>query len=277
MNLRLPFLLMMVAMVVPLMATPDSWKEDIWDPKYAFSSAFNQMLNFEQASIETTLRGFIAIGDSSPGYSGQKASPPQLPSRSGMKLNVAICEDTTKNSDVIEKKDGLIHRKISILSPVSHDPSYPSLEIEWIYGEKVNPDIIHDIDRLISKLKKSAQVKPDSTPRFDLVSLPPKARVEILSALIFEEMDFKDQTLQECLRQLSDRTSDSIGKGISSFIRLPANNPEPTKLISMKLRQMTFHDILELLSDASGANIEMTEGGIFADYGKPQAPRTKKQ
>ena len=77
-----------------------------------------------------------------------------------MNLNVGICEDTTKSSDVVESKEGMIHRRISILSPLKNDPSAPSLEIEWTYGAKVKPEVIQAIDRCIIRLKKSAREKP---------------------------------------------------------------------------------------------------------------------
>jgi hypothetical protein len=112
------------------------------------------MLDFEQASIESTLRGFIAIGDSFPGYRAQKANGSQLPSEWGMNLNVAICEDTTESSDVMEKTGGLIHQSISILSPTKDDYS---LEIEWVYGPKVKASTISAIERCIRYLKNSAK------------------------------------------------------------------------------------------------------------------------
>ena len=77
-----------------------------------------------------------------------------------MNLNVGLCEDTTKSSDVVESKEGMTHRRISILSPLKNDPSAPSLEIEWTYGSKVKPEVIQSIDRCIIWLKKSAREKP---------------------------------------------------------------------------------------------------------------------
>lgn len=151
--------LYLLATVLPLRATPESWRKDVYDPKKPFAPAFPEMLDFEKASIETTLRGFIAIGDSSPGYREQKATPSHLPSEWGMNLNVAICEDTTKSSDTTETRDGLTHRRISILSPVKKDPSAPSLEIEWIYGPKVKAEVIRAIEGCITRLKKSALEK----------------------------------------------------------------------------------------------------------------------
>jgi hypothetical protein len=157
---RLPILLVVFAIALPLRSTPASWKEDVYDPRKPFASAFGEMLIFEKASIETTNRGFIAVGDSSPGYRAQKSNPPQPPSEWGMNLNVALCEDTTKSSDVVESKEGMTHRRISIFSPVKNDPSAPSLEIEWTYGSKVKPEVIQAIDHCIIRLKKSAREKP---------------------------------------------------------------------------------------------------------------------
>jgi len=157
---RLPILLVLFAIALPLKSTPASWKEDVYDPRKPFNSAFGEMLNFEKASIETNLRGFVAVGDSSPGYRAQKSNPPHPPTEWGMNLNVALCEDTTKNSDVVEIKRGVVHRTISILSPVKNDPSAPSMEIEWTYGSKVKPAVIQAIEGCIVRLKKSAREKP---------------------------------------------------------------------------------------------------------------------
>lgn len=266
MNLRLSLLLPIVA-AGTLSATPESWKEDACDPKHPFAYAFLPMLDFEKASIETTLRGFIAIGDSAPGYRAQKEDASHLPSEWGMNLNVATCEDTTKSSDVIEKKGGLIHRSISLLSPTKDTPS---LEIEWVYGPKVKASTLVSIEQCIKQLKKSAQLKPDPTPHFNWVSIPLKARAELLSALIFEEMTFHDQTLEECLRQLSDRTSDILGHGVSFSIRdYPGSKVDSNRRISLKCKEITFREILKYLADASGAKIEITESGVSVTYGKP--------
>jgi hypothetical protein len=159
MNPRLLILLLLFAIALPLRSTRATWKEDVYDPRKPFNLAFGEMLNFEKASIETTNRGFIAVGDSSPGYRAQKSNPPQPPSEWGMNLNVAICEDTTKDSDVVESKKGMTHRRISILSPLKNDPSAPSLEIEWTYGSKVKSEVIQSIDRCINQLKESSQAK----------------------------------------------------------------------------------------------------------------------
>jgi hypothetical protein len=165
MTSRLPILLVLFAIALPLRSTPATWKEDVYDPRKPFASAFGEMLIFEKASIETTLRGFIAIGDSSPGYRAQKSNPPQPPSEWGMNLNVGLCEDTTMSSDVVESKKGMTHRRISILSPLKNDPSAPSLEIEWTYGSKVKPEVIQAIDRCIAQLKNSASGKSNPISR----------------------------------------------------------------------------------------------------------------
>lgn len=154
-------LLAILASAMPLLATPESWKEDVYDPKKPFESAYGEMLDFEKASIETTLRGFIAIGDSSPGYREQKAVPSHPPSKWGMNLNVGVSEDVRKSSDTTEIKDDLTHRHIALLSPIKKDPSVCSLEIEWIYGPKVKPGVIQAIDQCIARLKISASEKSD--------------------------------------------------------------------------------------------------------------------
>jgi len=106
-------------------------------------------------------------------------------------------------------------------------------------------------------------------PRFNWDSIPPKAKVDILSALIFDEVSFNDQTLGECLTQLSDKTRDLLGHGISYSIRGPEGSRSlPDQRISLKFKEITFCEILKYLGDASGAKIEITEYGIFATYGK---------
>jgi hypothetical protein len=109
-------------------------------------------------------------------------------------------------------------------------------------------------------------------PRFNWDSIPPKAKVDILSALIFDEVSFNDQTLGECLTQLSDRTRDLLGHGVSYSIRGPEGSRSlPDQHISLKFKEITFLEILKYLGAASGAKIEMTEYGIIATYGNAQS------
>ena len=106
-------------------------------------------------------------------------------------------------------------------------------------------------------------------PCFDWSALPPKTCVELLSALILDEVTFDNETLSECLTHLSDRTRSILGKGISFTIRgADGMHTLPHPRVSLKLKNITFREILKYLGDASGAKIEITEYGIFATYGK---------
>ena len=108
-------------------------------------------------------------------------------------------------------------------------------------------------------------------PRFAWNSLPPKSRAELTSALIYDEMIFENQTLPECLQQLSDRTSDLIGRGLSSSIWAPGDlRTFFEHRISMRFKETPLGEILKHLGEAFGATIELTEYGIYATYGKPE-------
>lgn len=107
-------------------------------------------------------------------------------------------------------------------------------------------------------------------PRFDWNLLSTQCRVELLSALIFDEVSFNNQTLSECLKQLSDKTSGILGKGFSCFIRSPGSQPLPDPRVSLKFKATTFQKILKTLGETSGSTIEVKEGGVFVTYGKPE-------
>ncbi len=108
-------------------------------------------------------------------------------------------------------------------------------------------------------------------PRFDWSILSPKTCVELVSALRFDEMIFDNQTLPECLKQLSEKTHDILGKGFSFSIKGPEGVLGlPDSRISLRLKETTFHEILKALGKATGATIEVTEYGVQATYGKPQ-------
>jgi len=83
-------------------------------PVTGFSAALVPLLtSFEEASVTTTLRGFIARGDSFPGY----RQPETKPSEYGLYLNVAVSEDVKEFSDHADQKGGLTHRLIQIPAP----------------------------------------------------------------------------------------------------------------------------------------------------------------
>jgi hypothetical protein len=84
-------------------------------------------------------------------------------------------------------------------------------------------------------------------------------------------MIFDNQTLPECLKQLSDKTYGILGKGFSYSIRgAEGVLGLPDSRISLRLKQTTFHEILKALGEATGATIEVTEYGVQATYGKPK-------
>lgn len=107
-------------------------------------------------------------------------------------------------------------------------------------------------------------------PRFDWSALSPGACVELISALKYDEISFNNRTLQECLKQFSDKTYGILGKGFSFSIKGLEGIPGlPDSRISLKLKNVTFAQILKALGEASGATIEVTECGVFATYGRP--------
>lgn len=104
--------------------------------------------------------------------------------------------------------------------------------------------------------------------------IPLKDRVKRVSALRFDEMIFENQTLSECLQQLSDRTSDLIGRGISfSIYGPPGSDDERARRISLRFKGATFQEILKYLGYASGSTIELNEYGVRATYGKPMGKK----
>jgi hypothetical protein len=131
---------------------------------------------------------------------------------------------------------------------------------------------------VVSLYRRNAQMGKKMTrgcvignPRFAWNSLPPKSRAELISALIYVEMIFENQTLPECLQQLSDRTSDLIGRGLSSSIGAPGDlRTYFEHRISMRFKETTLGEILKHLGEAFGATIELTEYCIYATYGKPE-------
>ncbi|MEQ1859370.1 MAG: hypothetical protein ABMA13_05495 [Chthoniobacteraceae bacterium] len=126
-------------------------------PVTGFSVALVPLLtSFEQASVKTTLRGFIARGDSFPGYRQSETEPSEY----GLYLNVAVSEDIKEFADRTEQKDGLTHRLIQIPAPT---PGQQSLVIELRYGPQVPQETIRAMDDCISRIAKPTKRKP--TPK----------------------------------------------------------------------------------------------------------------
>ena len=122
-------------------------------------------------------------------------------------------------------------------------------------------------EQLAKRLSDSTIVKAPMA----WATIAPKNRVKIVSSLHFDEMTFKSMTLAECLEKLSGSTCELIGQTFSFSITVPAGcGADPDRLISLKLKNVTFAQILKDLGEASGATIEVKEGGVFVTYGKPQ-------
>ena len=134
----------------------------------------------------------------------------------------------------------------------------------------VPPAFRDEVKRVFPKLILPEELaKSDSTMAWESNSL--KERVKRVSSLRFDEMIFESQTLPECLQQLSDRTNDIIGRGVSfSIYGPPGNDDERARRISLKFKDITFQEILKYLGDASGATIVLNEYGVRATYGKPE-------
>lgn len=123
------------------------------DPITGFSGLLIPLLtSFEQASVTTTLRGFIARGDSFPGYRQSEADP----SEHGLYLNVAVSEDVKEFSDRIEQQAGITRRRVQIPAP---KPGQQSLVIELRYGPQVAPQVIRAIDISITGITKPTKRK----------------------------------------------------------------------------------------------------------------------
>jgi hypothetical protein len=126
-------------------------------------------------------------------------------------------------------------------------------------------------EQMAKKLTRGCVIR---NPRFAWQSLPPKNRAELLSVLIYDEMVFENQTLSDCLQQLSDRTSELTGRGLSSSIFGPGDSHACfDRRISLKFKDITLGEILKHLGNAFDATIEVTEQGIIARFGKAEAKK----
>lgn len=124
------------------------------DPITGFSGALIPLLtSFEEASVTTTLRGFVARGDSFPGYRESETEP----SEHGLYLNVAVKDDIHEFSDRTEQKGGLTRRLIQIPAPRK---GQQSLSIELCYGPKVSAETVRAVDACISRIAKPVSRKP---------------------------------------------------------------------------------------------------------------------
>lgn len=115
-------------------------------PISGFSEALLPILSgFEKASVETTLRGFIARADSFPGYRNSDMEPSDY----GLYLNVAVrdADEVKEYSDRSGEKGGVTYRLIQIPAPKGGDQS---MVIEFDYGGKASAESVKAIDACIA-------------------------------------------------------------------------------------------------------------------------------
>jgi hypothetical protein len=127
-------------------------KGPFYSPITGFSDAFLPLLTgFEKASVETTLRGFIARADSFPGYRNSDVEPSEY----GLYLNVAVrdAEEVNGLSDRTEQKGAVTHRLVQIPPPKGGDQA---IVIQFDYGGKASAETIKAIDSCIAGIVKFA-------------------------------------------------------------------------------------------------------------------------
>lgn len=127
------------------------------DPVSGFSDTLLPLLtSFEKASVETTLRGFIARGDTFPGYKQSNSDP----SDTGLYLNVAVREEMKGVSDRTEQIGSYTRRNVSI---PSGRKGVPGIEIELSYGPNIPKKPLEAVNACIDHLLKSVAKKPVHT------------------------------------------------------------------------------------------------------------------
>jgi len=121
-----------------------------YSPITGFTDALVPVLaGFEKASVETTLRGFIARADSFPGYRNSDSEPSEY----GLYLNVAVrdAEEVKALSDLSEPKGAVTHRLVQIPAPKGGDQA---MVIQIDYGPKASAESIRAIDECIAGIKR---------------------------------------------------------------------------------------------------------------------------
>jgi hypothetical protein len=138
--------------------------KDAWHgPVMGFSEAIAPILDgFEKANVKTTLRGFIARGDTSPGFAASEIDP----SEDGLYLNVAVrdAEEVPSLLDKVEKKGAITYRLVEIPARPGREQG---LRISLHYGPGARAEAIRAIDGCIGKIKKAANgaEKPPVIPK----------------------------------------------------------------------------------------------------------------
>jgi len=132
---------------------------------------------------------------------------------------------------------------------------------------------IFSVYALTSVLQAQSDI---SVPTIEWKSVPPQAIIEVLLSMRFEKVEFKDQNLFQCLKELSNSSSIYFGKG-TGFNIIISHQPykyskEETESmdnqkISVIYNNITLRDILKRLADATQTNIQLTKYGCIALYG----------
>lgn len=85
-----------------------------------------------------------------------------------------------------------------------------------------------------------------------------------MQSVILEEVVFQDQTLEECMKELSRLCRLTTGNGIGFTIR--GRPSTPVAPISMRLRSVLLAEVLASLSRATGAKIELKQHGCVVEF-----------
>lgn len=129
------------------------------DPIAGFSEALVPILSgFEKSRVETTLRGFIARGDSFPGFRESEMEPSEW----GLYLNIAVRDpgDVKGFSDHTERKGAVTHRLLQVPPPKGGSSA---IIIEFDYGGEVPSKVIRAIEKRIAGVVQFS--KQSTNPR----------------------------------------------------------------------------------------------------------------
>lgn len=98
----------------------------------------------------------------------------------------------------------------------------------------------------------------------DWSSIDAERRREVIMSTPIDKIEFKDYSLLQCLKAISNKAWDVTGRSFS--ITIQGTDPQPDRVISMQLHNITIKEVLELLAAASESKIEMTQKGCVVTF-----------
>lgn len=98
----------------------------------------------------------------------------------------------------------------------------------------------------------------------DWASLDAERRVDVITSTHIDEIEFSEYSLLQCLQAVSNKVREARGRSFS--ISIIGADQQPDRLVSMRLRDITVREVLELLATASESRIEMTKKGCIVDF-----------